>query len=278
MDWHVFIKGTVYNAKTNEPITNASVCEVWKGVSFERLSTQTNDHGAFYLVRLAPTSRLFIIGAPGFAWKEVKLDLGPEKFQEVTIPLTPQGPGEDPVFFEAATGQQFSLKLYRYYVLNQILLRAPTKEKLREIWVDLEKQTAFMQDLRHASVHPELLAKGAELEKVDGYDLLAHIAFGAPLRTRTERVKAFLKRQRTFMSKYPEQARLVLRELLKKYEIGGIHQLKPEIFNVEPFYSWGGAFGIKNFFGGIPQLREALITLRERLYPLEEGVAKRRPV
>jgi type I restriction enzyme R subunit len=53
------------------------------------------------------------------------------------------------------------------------------------------------------------------------YDLLAHLAFGAPIRTRSERAVAFRNREQAFLRRYSEAAREVILALLEKYRVGG---------------------------------------------------------
>ena len=104
----------------------------------------------------------------------------------------------------------------------------------------------------------------------DAYDILAHLAFGVPIRSRDERVIAFRNREQAFLLQHNENARRVILELLDKYRVGGIEQIRSEIFSVSPFREWGGAFKIRQWFGGDDGLRKSLDEIRKRLYPLEE--------
>jgi len=57
------------------------------------------------------------------------------------------------------------------------------------------------------NVSPELLARLLEAPDADAYDLLAHLAFNAPLVSRDERAKAFLNRNQDFLGHFKGKAR-----------------------------------------------------------------------
>jgi type I restriction enzyme R subunit len=95
------------------------------------------------------------------------------------------------------------------------------------------------------------------------------LAFGAPIRTRSERAEAFRNREQAFIQRHTENARRVILELLDKYRVGGIEQLEPDIFKVSPFGEWGGVVKINPWFGGLEALGRSLQEMRERIYPEE---------
>jgi len=109
-------------------------------------------------------------------------------------------------------------------------------------------------------------------QDADAYDLLAHLAFGAPIRSRDERATAFRNREQAFIRRHGENARRVILELLEKYRVAGVEELRPEVFSVSPFREWGGAVKISHWFGGVDKLGEALDEMQERIYPEEEVV------
>lgn len=129
-----------------------------------------------------------------------------------------------------------------------------------------------MEDLRRLSIHPEILAEVEGNTEADSYDVLAHLAFGTPIRTRSERAAAFLNREQDFIRRHLDNARRVILELLDKYRAGGIEQLEPEIFGVSPFRDWGGAVKISRWFGGVESLGSSLREMRERIYPVSEVI------
>jgi type I restriction enzyme R subunit len=173
---------------------------------------------------------------------------------------------DEALFFIEATGQQLSLAEYRDYTGRRVIQAAPTRRTLREIWVSPGRRRAFLDELRRAEVHPEALAEVLGCPDGDTFDLLAHVAFGDPVRARDERATAFRNREQGFLSRHGEDARRVILELLEKYRIGGVEQLEPQVFAVSPFREWGGAVKISRWFGGREGLGTALEEMQDRIY------------
>jgi len=202
---------------------------------------------------------------------------------EIEIPLKPAGRkggkirveglevtiADEAVFLIEATGEQLTLEQYRNYTRRQIVQKAHTPGDLRDIWVDTSRRRAFLSDLARSSVHPQVLAEILGRPEADIFDLLCHIAFGGPIRTRSERAEAFMNREQAFVRRHAEEARQVILELLDKYRVGGIDQLEPEIFGVSPFREWGGAVKISRAFGGPEALGRSLQEMKHRIYPEE---------
>ncbi|WNC30174.1 EcoAI/FtnUII family type I restriction enzme subunit R [Thermosynechococcus sp. PKX82] len=184
---------------------------------------------------------------------------------EVTI-------ADEAVFLIEETRDQLTLEQYRNYTRQRIRADAPNRQRLRDIWVDSGRRQSFLAELRQSSIHPEILAEVLGQPEADAFDLLCHIAFGRPIRTRRERAEAFRNREQAFINAHKEGARKVILELLEKYRVGGIEQLEPEIFGVSPFLEWGGATKISRWFGDLNQLRRAMQTMKEKIYA-EEAVA-----
>jgi type I restriction enzyme R subunit len=138
---------------------------------------------------------------------------------------------------------------------------------LWEVWVEPEKRRAFLDDLRQASVHVEVLAEVLGQPEADQFDLLAHIAFGRPVRTRRERAKAFETREGAFLGRYHDQAREVILALLDKYRVGGVDELTdPRVFRLSPFREMGQAPGVIRRFGDAQRLQATLQEMQQRLY------------
>jgi type I restriction enzyme R subunit len=69
----------------------------------------------------------------------------------------------------------------------------------------------------------------------DPFDLLCHIAFNAPLRTRRERAKLLRQAKKNFFDQYSPEARQVLNDILDKYIEYDIAQFKiPDILKLPP--------------------------------------------
>lgn len=143
----------------------------------------------------------------------------------------------------------------------------PEWARLSEVWVKPDKRRAFLDDLRRASIHVEVLAKVLGQPEADQFDLLANIAYGRPVRTRRERARAFETREGAFLGRYQDEAREVIAALLDKYRLGGVEQLAdPRVFRTSPFREMGQAPGVIRRFGDAAQLQEALNEVQRRLY------------
>jgi type I restriction enzyme R subunit len=279
------LQGVVFHVETRQPIVGAST-SVRTGPNSQRGPIRTDEHGRFRFDRL-PAGRLqLIVSASGFVTRSIAVETLADETTEVQIALKPARRkggkirveglevtiADEAVFLIEATGEQLTLEQCRDYTRRRIVRAAPTRSALRAIWVDSPRRRAFLEDLARSSVHPQVLAEVLGRPEADAFDLLAHIAFGTPIRTRGERAEAFLNREQPFLRRHAEEARRVILELLDKYRVGGIDQLEPEIFSVSPFREWGGAVRISRAFGGPDALGRSLQEIRERLY-FEEAMA-----
>ena len=279
------ITGTVFHADTNERIVGAKV-SVRIGPNSQIGPIVTDDKGGFEFTCLPAGKLQVMVSASGFADRSLTIETLPDEITVLPIALKPvKSKGgrihvkglvvsiaDEALFTIEATGQQLTLDEYRDYTRRRIVRVVPNPSHLREIWIDSSRRKAFLDELSQSSIHTDVLASILGQSEADGFDLLCHIAFGTPIRTRSERASAFLNREQSFLSKHTEEARRVILELLDKYRAGGIDQLEPEVFGVSPFREWGGAVRISRGFGGPDALRRSLQEMRERIYA-EEAVA-----
>ena len=101
----------------------------------------------------------------------------------------------------------------------------------------------------------------------DPFDLLCHIAYNAPLRTRRERAEMLKREKQDFFEEYGPQAREVLAEILEKYIEYGTAQFEiPDILKVPPISHRGTVVEIAALFGGAPKLRTAVQKMQTLLY------------
>lgn len=98
-------------------------------------------------------------------------------------------------------------------------------------------------------------------------DLLCHVAFNAPLLTRSERAAKLRHNSPDFFTQYGYEARQILSELLDRYTEYGADQLRlPDALRIPPLSNHGNAIEIAAKFGGPEQLREAVTQLQATLY------------
>jgi type I restriction enzyme R subunit len=166
-----------------------------------------------------------------------------------------------------ATGQRLKPGEYLKLSQEEVAARCRTLAELRAAWADRDKREALMRDLEAQNVSPELLARLLEAPDADAYDLLAHLAFNAPLVSRDERAKAFLNRNQDFLGRFRGKAREILELLVDKYRVWGIEEIaKPEVFRVRPLSEYGTFTAIVELFEGARNLRRAVDELQMRLY------------
>ena len=244
----------------------------------------TDADGCFRFDKLPAGKLQLMVSAAGFVERTISIETIADETTDIEVLLKParQKGGkirveglevtiaDEMVFIIESTGKQLTLQQYRDYTREQVVQRASSPRDLRAIWVDSNRRRSFLEELRRSSIHPEVLAAVLNQPEADAFDLLCHIAFGSPIRTRSERATAFRNREQAFLNAHQEKARQVILELLEKYRIGGIEELEPEIFGVSPFREWGGATKISQWFGGTNRLGQSLNEMRQRIY-MEEA-------
>jgi type I restriction enzyme R subunit len=103
--------------------------------------------------------------------------------------------------------------------------------------------------------------------EADPFDLLCHIAFNAPLRTRRERARMLKSQRKDFFDKHGPKARQILNDLLDKYADHGDAQFEiEEVFGVDPLAKHGTFDEIAREFGGPENLGKAVRDLQNLLY------------
>ena len=107
----------------------------------------------------------------------------------------------------------------------------------------------------------------AKQPDADPFDLLCHVAFNAPLRTRRERAEALRREQKGFFDGYGPKAHQVLNDILEKYIDYGVAQFQiPAILKVPPISERGTVMEIAAMFGGAEKLRTAVNKMQTLLY------------
>jgi type I restriction enzyme R subunit len=92
-----------------------------------------------------------------------------------------------------------------------------------------------LEALEERGISLEELMAAAKQPDADPFDLLCHVAFNAPLRTRRERAEVLRREQKGFFDGYGPKAHQVLNDILEKYIDYGVAQFQiPEILKVPP--------------------------------------------
>ena len=164
-------------------------------------------------------------------------------------------------------GNQLRVVKYTDYTADKVRSLYPNAAELRKRWADPTGRNEIIEMLGERGIDFEELADAANQPEADPFDLLCHIAFNAPLRTRRERAERLHTDRKDFFEKFGPDARKVLNELLEKYADHGTTQFAiPDILEVPPLSEHGNVMEIAGLFGGADKLREAVNELQSLLY------------
>jgi type I restriction enzyme, R subunit len=164
-------------------------------------------------------------------------------------------------------GKQLRVVRYTDYAAEAVRTLCPNAPALRQQWADPVKRSEIIQGLKERGVSFEELAETAQQPDADPFDLLCHLAFNAPLRTRRERAQQLKIDKPDFFARYSPEARIVLEELLDKYaEHGDAQFVLPDVLRVPPISNHGQIAEIVHLFGGAEELRSAVTELQNGLY------------
>ena len=158
---------------------------------------------------------------------------------------------------------------YRDFTRKQVHSEFETLEDFLKSWNSTKKKQAIIEMLEEHGIILENLAEEVGKDYGD-FDLICHIAFDQPPLTRKERANNVKKRN--YFTKYGEQARAILNDLLDKYADKGITSIEDtKILNLKPFSEMGTPMEIINqVFGGKANYEKALQELEHELFKQEK--------
>jgi type I restriction enzyme R subunit len=165
------------------------------------------------------------------------------------------------------SGRQLRVVRYTDYAAESVRSLARTSADLRARWSNATQRADIIAALAERGVDFALLAEQTGQLEADPFDLLCHITFNAPLRTRRERAQRLKSERKDYFEKFSPEARQVLDELLEKYaEHGDAQFVLPDVLKVPPISTHGQPAEIIKLFGGAEQLRQAVNDLQGLLY------------
>jgi type I restriction enzyme R subunit len=143
----------------------------------------------------------------------------------------------------------------------------PTPAAFRAAWCFADKRQAVIEELAERGIDLETIASEAGRPDDDPFDLLCHLAWNAPLRTRRERAERLKRDRKDFFDHYGPEARVILDALLEKYAAHGAAQfVLPSVLKVPPITQFGNPAEIARKFGGPDNLRAAVSEMSNLLY------------
>ena len=162
-----------------------------------------------------------------------------------------------------ANGRQLRVVQFTDYTAEQVRTLYTVAADLRDAWADPEDRAAVIEKLAERGIDFDELAESANQPDADPFDLLCHIAFNAPLRTRRERARRLQAERKDFWKQYGPEARAILEELLEKYAAYGAAQfVMPDVLAVPPISAHGNVMEISGKFGGEDKLLRAVHSFR----------------
>lgn len=161
--------------------------------------------------------------------------------------------------------------------LRVVKLTDYTQEKVRELfssaaalrskWALAKERQSILESLEERGIDLEQLRDMLNQPEADALDLICHVVYSSPLRTRRERADRLKKDYREFLEKFEPEAQSILEGILDKYSDHGVNQLTdPRILKVPPLSDFGNVIEIADRFGGPEQFRTALNELQTMLY------------
>jgi type I restriction enzyme, R subunit len=166
-----------------------------------------------------------------------------------------------------ADGRRLQAKKFTEYTAESVRSMYPSAAELRAKWSAPDERATIIAALEERGISFEELAEAAKQPDADPFDLLCHVAYSAPIRSRRERAEAARIDGKAFFDRFTNGAREVLNELLEKYVEFGTAQFQiPDILKVPPLSQHGNVIEIAELFGGPEQLRGAVGELQQLLY------------
>lgn len=160
---------------------------------------------------------------------------------------------------------QMVTESYSDYSRKNIRKEYASLDEFINKWNTTKKKEAIVKELEEYGIELPKLAEEVGREYGD-FDLICHVAYGAPPLTRRERAENVKKRN--YFTKYGEQARAVLDALLDKYADEGVLTIEsPKVLKLTPFDKMGTPVEIINdIFGGKANYETALQELETQLF------------
>lgn len=166
-----------------------------------------------------------------------------------------------------ADGKLLKQESIEDYTKESIIGTYVSLENFISTWTAEQKKEEIRKLFLEKGIDLEMVKKQQNMEDVDDFDFICHIAFDQKPLTRRERVNNVKKRN--VFGKYGEQAREIIDFLLDKYAELGVYQIEsPEILKQEPFTKYGKPSRIALLFGGNAQYWQALKEIEAELYRL----------
>ncbi len=164
-------------------------------------------------------------------------------------------------------GKQLRVVKYTDYTAEKVTSMFTSSAELRSKWSNTQERAMILKALEERGITLSYLAEVTKMPEADPFDLLCHVAFNAPIRTRRERAERVREEEKKFFKQFRSEAREILAEILAKYEEFGVNELTdPNVLKVPPISRHGNISEIAALFGGVKKLLGALNKMQNLLY------------
>lgn len=151
------------------------------------------------------------------------------------------------------------------YTKTNILGKYASLDNFINTWTAEERKEEIRNILMEQGIDLEQMKTEQNMNDVDDFDFICHIAYDAKPLTRKERVNNVKKRD--FLNKYSGVAKEVLEALLDKYADSSVYDIeKTNILKIDPLNKFGKPSKIAQLFGGKDGYLTAIRELEKELY------------
>jgi type I restriction enzyme R subunit len=151
------------------------------------------------------------------------------------------------------------------YTKRNILKQYANLDEFLKNWTQAEKKQAIVEELKEEGVLLEAIREEIDMDDIDDFDLICHLAYDKPPLTKEERANNVKKRH--YLYKYSGVAQEVLEALLDKFADEGIKEIEEtRILELEDFRKFGSPLKIVKAFGGRQAYRKAIQELGNEIY------------
>lgn len=274
-----FYKAQIFDAETGLPLSNVRAVVILE--PHKTIIKNSDKDGIIFFENLPRREVKLCLEKSGYNKKEFKIQPTSDFKKNETITLSKRKEGKKPIRIQGidvyieteeeilveAGGKKLNRAEYREYSRNGIRKRIINLEDLKKIWIDDLKRVEFLNDLLKEGISPEIISSVLlKRSDIDGFDIIAHVAFDVPIISRDERARVLVELKQGFINSFPRDGREVILDLIEQYRIGGIEELKPEVFKIWRFIQKYGS--LKNIIErlGTEDLQTIFNKIKRELY------------
>jgi len=109
-----------------------------------------------------------------------------------------------------ANGKQLRVVKFTDFASENVRSLWTSAAELRAHWSNTEERTSIVKSLEERGITLDQLSNNVGQPEADPFDLLCHVAFNSPLRTRRERAERLRKGRVDFWERFKPEARAIL--------------------------------------------------------------------